>query len=133
MAKSFVIKKVSPYLLAYRQRPDNSFSVAPDSRLKFDHRLDLDRPDPSPRPLFWVIADLDGNGCDEVCTQNGSDRLQIHEPVDQDLLPEDFDRVECRNASAVEVLDLNGDARQDLILWHDRTPSEQSLTILLSR
>jgi len=133
MAKSFVIKKVSPYLLAYRQRPDNSFSVAPDARLQFDHRLDLDRPDPSPRPLFWVIEDLDGNGRDEICTQNGSDRLQIHEPVDQDLLPEDFDRVECRNASLVEPIDLNGDARQDLILWHDRTPSEQSLTILLYR
>lgn len=133
MAKSFVIKKVSPYLLAYRQRPDNSFSIAPDARLKFDHRLDLDRPDPAPRPLIWVIGDTNGNGCDEIGIQNGSDRLQIHRPADRDLLPEDFDRVACPNASSIEVLDLNGDARSDLILWHDAASKEQSLTLLLAR
>jgi len=53
------MKKVKLYLLVFRQRPDNSFSVILMPRLEIDYRLDFDDPSPVCGPLVRFVGDLD--------------------------------------------------------------------------
>lgn len=133
MAKTFVMKKLNPYLLAFRQRPNNSFSVAPDARLKFEYRLDLDMLTRDGPPLFWPAGDLSGDGLSEVCVQTGSGRIHIHRPQATGMLPEGgYLRMDCPDVTTLQKADLTGNGRTDYLLWHHGSDTDHAVTILFA-
>jgi hypothetical protein len=132
-AKVFVMKRLKFHLLAFRQRPDNSFSVVPDARLKFDYRLDFDRSRPFEGPLIRFLGDMDGNGTEDLVVQTGGDRLEVYRGDTDDLLDDSPQRLECSDANAMESLDLDGDGRSDMFLCHRPVNSPHRITALLTR
>ena len=132
-AKVFVMKKVKLYLLAFRQRPDNSFSVVPDARLDFDYRVDFDDPSPMTGPLVRVVGDLDGNRTDDLVVQTGEDQLAIYAGDAGRLLQDSPQHLECDGAIAIDTPDLDGDGRADIFLIHGSPRSAQRITALLTR
>jgi hypothetical protein len=132
-AKVFVMKKVKLYLLAFRQRPDNTFSVVPDARLDFDYRLNFDDPAPVNGPLIRVIGDLDGNGTDDLIVQTGEDRIAIYPGDAEQMLEDSPQRLACDKAIAIDTPDLDGDGRADIFLVHGSSQTSQRITALLTR
>lgn len=132
-AKVFVMKKVKLYMLAFRQRPDNTFSVVPDQRLDFEYRLDFDDPAPVCGPLIKVVGDLDGNGTDDLIAQTGENRLAIYPGDAKEMILDSPQRLNCDKAIAIETPDLDGDRRTDIFLVHEPTPTSQRITALLTR
>lgn len=132
-AKVFYTKKVKLYLLAFQQRPDNSFSVVPDAKPDFEYRLDFDDPMPACGPLIKVVGDLDGNGTEEVVAQTGENRLAIFPGDAKDVLGDTPHRLPCDNALVIETPDLNGDGRKDMFLIQKPSPTAQSITVFLTQ
>jgi hypothetical protein len=132
-AKVFVMKKVKLYLLGFRQRTDNTFSVVRDVSLDFDYRLDFDDPAPVTGPLIKVVGDLDGNGTDDLIVQTGEDRIAIYPGDSEELLADSPQRLTCDKAIAIDALDLDGDGRADMFLVHASLPKSQRITALLTR
>jgi hypothetical protein len=128
------MKRLSLHLLAYRQRPDNSFSTVPDCRQKDDYKLDLDLPDPVSGPLVTFAGDLDNDGFEDFVVQTGQDHLDIFRGHGQDMIDDDSpERLGCRQAAEIESVDIDGDGRRDLLLYHRDMGSGAAITMLLAR
>jgi hypothetical protein len=132
-AKVFVMKKVKLYLLAFRQRSDNSFSVVPDARLEFDYRLDFDDPSPVCGPLVCFVGDINGDGTDDLIVQTGEDDQAIYPGDAQRMLVDSPQPLACDKAVAIDTPDLDGDGRADIFLVHSASPNSQRITALLTR
>jgi hypothetical protein len=132
-AKIFVMKKLKLYLLAFRQRPDNTFSVVPDARLDYDYRMDFDDPRPFDGPLIRFVGDIDGNGTDDLVAQVGGNRMEIYPGDLNELLSDSPQRLDCEGSGAIDAVDLDGDDRLDLFCFHRGRNATHDFTVLLTR
>jgi len=134
-AKMIVVKNVNVYLLAYRQRPDNSFGKDPDARLKISCRLDTESPDILSRVPVRFADDLNADGLGDFIACPGGDELEVYLGQEGRLLPKDASlTIDCDSPAAVYPIDLNHDRKTDLVVLH-RTKSSymHKVTVFFTR
>ena len=134
-AKMIVVKSANLYLLAYRQRPDNSFGKDPDERLKVDCHLDTGSPDLLDRVPVRFAGDLNNDGLTDLVMCPGQDELDIYLGQEGRLLPaEPTLSLDCDSPAAVYPVDLNHDRKTDLVVLHHTKPNTvHKVTVFLTR
>lgn len=134
-AKMVVVKSMNVYLLAYPQRPDNSFGPDFDERLKVSCRLDTEIPDLLGRVPVRFVGDLNVDGLADFVTCPGGDELEIYFGQEGRLLPNDPQlTIDCDSPEAVYPTDLNHDRKTDLVVLHHTKQSHMhKVTVFLSR
>ena len=72
------------------------------------------------------FADFDGDGIADLLLQDGSERLEIRLGDGSDFGSRNLEWLTelPRDGSLIEVVDVNGDARQDVIIGYDRSDGE---------
>jgi hypothetical protein len=134
-AKMVVVKSATIYLLAYRQRPDNSFGPDPDERLELSCRLDTETPDLLGRVPVRYVGDLNTDGRADFVTCPGGDELDLFFGHEGRLLPEDPElSIDCDEPAAVYPADLNNDRKVDLVVLHHTKRSHMhKVTVFMTR
>jgi len=134
-AKMVVVKSVNIYLLAYRQRPDNSFGPDADERLKISCRLETETPDLLGRVPVRFVGDLNVDGLADFVTCPGGDELAIYFGQEGRLLPEEPElTIDCDDPLAVYPANLNHDRKSDLVvLHHTKDTYMHKVTVFLTQ
>jgi hypothetical protein len=134
-AKMIVVKSANLYLLAYRQRPDNSFGKDPDERLKIDCRLDTESPDLLGRVPARLVNDLNSDGLVDFVVCPGEDELHVYLGQEGRLLPTEATfALDCDAPAAVHPVDLDHDRKTDLVVLHHTKPNTvHKVTVFLTR
>jgi len=122
-AKMIVVKNANLYLLAYRQRPDNSFGENADERLKIDCRLDTESPELLSRVPARFVDDLNSDGLADFVVCPGEDEFHVYLGQEGRLLPrEETLVIDCDSPMAVYPTDLDHDRKTDLVVLHHTKP-----------
>gem|GEM_PF-5769410 len=134
-ARMIVVKSVNVYLLAYHQRPDNSFGKDPDARLKISCRLDTESPDILSRVPVRFTGDLNSDGLADFIVCPGGDEFDVYLGQEGRLLPKDATlTIDCDFPTAVYPADLNHDRKTDLVVLHRTKPSHvHKVTVFLTQ
>jgi len=134
-AKMIVVKNANLYLLAYRQRPDNSFGEDADERLKVDCRLDTESPDLLSRVPARFVGDLNSDGLADFVVCPGEDEFHVYLGQEGRLLPREESLViDCESPMAVYPADLDHDRKTDLVVLHHTKPFHvHKVTVFITR
>ncbi len=134
-AKMIVVKSASVYLLAYRQKPDNSFGPDPDERLKLSCRLNTETPGLLGRVPVRFVDDFDLDGRPDFVVCPGRDELQIYLSRKGHLLPKEKTlTIDCDAPAAVYSADLDQNRKSDLIVLHHTKPDHvHKVTVFLTQ
>ena len=140
MIKALVARSVSADAAYYRMRGRTQYPKQPDSQGSFSVKFQTGRFSHQPISLF---GDFNGDGLPDLLLSTSADTLGVHwgrkdgdwKERPDELIQDSFPIAPAR----VQVLDLDGDGRDDLLITYTRDDIRQmpavnhTFTVLLSR
>ena len=117
----------------YRMR-DGQYPARPDLRKDVTATLDLGRGD-----FFFptvLLTDVDGDGVSDLLLQEGEEKMKIFTGLGDERLFSrrsiDITAPMASDPDLVDVIDLNGDGRSDIVMRLDKTGEPRRVVVLLS-